>query len=491
MRRHHFDAFSGQPPHPTAARAVAVASAMSWADPTAGYHEGAAARNLLEASRMTVAAVVGVEPNRVSFRRSGADAATAAVDALVGATPDTSVWASAVERRVILSALQSACSGPLDRIPVDSSGVADITALWPTMAGRPLRLVLQVANAELGSLQPIEQVIAQRDSQEIALLSDATGALGIIPIPPGWSVLVADAAGWAGPREAAIVIAPPDRPAPSDTLGLPEIIATAAALDSVWREASTIVPRLQELTASIRDFVGHSIAGALVFGPETPRLPNIVSFSIPDVDASMVQTELDRLGVAVASGSACADRSGRPSHVLQAAGLITVGNIRVSLPWDCDEAAVSHLLDALPIAVQRARASTGIPSLDGDTVPRDGAGVVRAATSRAGSAPGTQSGSEAVSNRISADRITIDAVGLRCPAPIIKLSQVARQAEPGSIIELRTDDPAAPPDVQAWCRLSGSELLSQQEMIDTADGWIHLLRLNTGSSSSAGPSNVK
>lgn len=456
MRRDHFDALSGQPPHPTAVRALAASEPMSWADPMGGYHEAAVARTLLDASRAVVATVVGVAPERVSFRRSGADAAMAAVDLLALGTEPTPTVASAVERQVILAALGNVGLGSMNLVPVDCHGVVDVDQMLSAIAERPACVAVQVANIELGTLQPLGEVIQACRASAIPVLADATGALGLIPIVTGWSVLVADAAGWAGPREAAIVVAPAGRPAPPDTLGLPAIIACAAALDSVWREAPSIAPRLRSLTARIHKYVDDHIPGALILGPAADRLPNVVSIAIPDLDASLLQSELDALGIAVASGSACADRSGRPSHVLQAAGLITVGNIRMSLPWNCDEAAVSHLLDALPLAVKRARAHVEVGSRTSGSIKEP---------------PKSPN--------------TVDALGLRCPAPIIELGRLARNLAPGSVIELHTDDPAAPPDVQAWCRLSGAELLSQDAIVGTSGGWIHLLRLSAGFSSNA------
>lgn len=453
MRRSQFDAFAGQPLHPVAIAALQASAAKSWADPTAGYREGAEARQLLDASRATVAAVVGVSQDRVSFRRSGEDAATAGAALVTPAAAPRRIAASTVERQVILSAIAMGREQPIS-IDVDADGQVDVDRLASAVTQLPALLALQVANIELGCLQPLAMAVELCQARGVPVLTDATGALGVIPIPPGWSVLVADAAGWAGPREAAVVVAPPRRPAPPDTLGLAATIATAAALDAVWRESSAVAPRLHELTARIRESVPANISGAHVLGPAHHRLPNVVSIAFPDLDASLLQSELDKLGVAAASGSACADRSGQPSHVLQAAGLITVGNLRVSLPWRCDEDAVSHFLQVLPEAVARARSFTDV------------------------AAPST-----------AADRVAVDALGLRCPAPIIKLGRLTATLAPNTLIELSTDDPAAELDVRAWCRLAQAELISQSPLADVPGGWVHLVRLNAGSSVNASSSN--
>lgn len=57
---------------------------------------------------------------------------------------------------------------------------------------------------------------------------------------------------------------------------------------------------------------------------------------------------------------------------------------------------------------------------------------------------------------INANTITIDACGLQCPGPIMKLSEAVKNAEDGDVIEIKTTDPAFSGDVEAWCRRTGN-----------------------------------
>jgi cysteine desulfurase len=66
-------------------------------------------------------------------------------------------------------------------------------------------------------------------------------------------------------------------------------------------------------------------------------------------------TELDRAGLAVASGSACTASSLEPSHVLAAMGALTHGNVRVSLTRETTTADVDRLLGVLPDVLRRLR----------------------------------------------------------------------------------------------------------------------------------------
>ena len=85
------------------------------------------------------------------------------------------------------------------------------------------------------------------------------------------------------------------------------------------------------------------------------RLPHLLTFSCLYVDGESLVTELDRLGFAVASGSACTASSLEPSHVLAAMGALTHGNVRVSLSRDTTLADVDRLLAALPGVLARLR----------------------------------------------------------------------------------------------------------------------------------------
>ena len=54
----------------------------------------------------------------------------------------------------------------------------------------------------------------------------------------------------------------------------------------------------------------------------------------------------------------------------------------------------------------------------------------------------------------------VDARGLLCPLPVIRLGERARGAPPGSVLTLLADDPQAEEDVRLWCRGAGHELIS-------------------------------
>jgi len=89
---------------------------------------------------------------------------------------------------------------------------------------------------------------------------------------------------------------------------------------------------------------------------ERERLPHLVAFSCLYVDGEALVTALDRLGFAVASGSACTASTLEPSHVLAAMGALTHGNVRVSVGRETTDDDVDRFVAALPAAVGDLRA---------------------------------------------------------------------------------------------------------------------------------------
>ena len=84
-----------------------------------------------------------------------------------------------------------------------------------------------------------------------------------------------------------------------------------------------------------------------------------MTFSCLYVDGEALLHELDRAGFAVSSGSSCTASTLRPSHVLEAMGVLSHGNVRVSLPGDSTEAEVDEFLALLPGIVAGLRAAAG------------------------------------------------------------------------------------------------------------------------------------
>jgi cysteine desulfurase len=99
-----------------------------------------------------------------------------------------------------------------------------------------------------------------------------------------------------------------------------------------------------------------------VVGHPELRLPHLVTFSCLYVDGEALLTGLDRAGFSVSSGSSCTSSTLTPSHVLKAMGVLSEGNVRVSLSADTTSDDVDRFLDVLPAVVAEVRAALGAPA---------------------------------------------------------------------------------------------------------------------------------
>jgi cysteine desulfurase len=101
--------------------------------------------------------------------------------------------------------------------------------------------------------------------------------------------------------------------------------------------------------------VSTSIENCDVAGDLDQSLPHITSFSFLYVEGEELLRRLEMAGFAVDSGSACTAEDLQPSHVLAAMGVLTHGNIRITLHSDTTPSQVIELAEAIKIAVTQLR----------------------------------------------------------------------------------------------------------------------------------------
>lgn len=350
------DAAGGQPLHPAARQAWLAASADGWADPARLHHAGRRAGLLLDAARGSIAAGLGVQPDEVVLCSSPAQAARALVDGTLAVAPGMSA-ASAIEAQAVLDAV---AAHPHRLLPVDERGHVDVGPLQ--RAGDLALLAVQVGNVEVGTLQALDDIAAAAPG--VPLLADAGQCIARTALPPSASMLLASARDWCGPAGVTVAIVRRGhrwaRPAGSDrgwVGGFPDIpgaVAAATALEHLLPQAQEEAERarglIDRLRARLADVPDIDLAGDPV-----ERLPHVLTASALYVDGEALVLELDRRGFAVASGSACVADGERPSHVLAAMGVLTGGNVRISLPFGCTQETVDGFAMAFAEAVAELR----------------------------------------------------------------------------------------------------------------------------------------
>jgi cysteine desulfurase len=376
----YFDAASTEPLHPAAREALLAALDDGWADPARLYGGARRARLLLDNAREVVASLVGARTDEVSFTTSGTQAVHLAVlgTALGRRRVGNRLVVSAVEHSSVLFAAEAhqRAGGDVTHVPVDRAGRVDADVFADLLTDDTALACLQAANHEVGTVQPVDDVAASCAARGIPLLVDAAQVVGRLPVPKPWTLLAASAHKWGGPAGVGVLaIRRGTRwrlPTPHDERGsgrvpgfedVPAALAAAAALRARSEEAETLAIRHHDLIERIRAQVPLLVPDVEVVGHPTERLPHLVTFSCLYVDGEALLTELDREGFAVSSGSSCTASTLRPSHVLAAMGVLTHGNVRVSLTRTTSSAEVDRFLDVLPGVVERVRATAGVDRL--------------------------------------------------------------------------------------------------------------------------------
>ncbi|KOG89913.1 cysteine desulfurase, partial [Streptomyces varsoviensis] len=422
---------------------------------------------LLDAARATAAEEAGCRPDELVFTASGTRAVH---DGMAGALAGRRrvgrhLIVSAVEHSSVLhsAAVHEAAGGSVTEVAVDRTGRADPAAYAAALRPDTALAVLQSANHEVGTEQPAAEAAEACRAAGVPLLVDAAQSLGWGPAPAGWSLLTASAHKWGGPPGVGLLAVrkgvrfAPQGPADERESGrapgfenLPAIVAAAASLRAVRASAAAEGARLRALVDRIRARVPELVPDVEVVGDPVRRLPHLVTFSCLYVDGETLLHALDRAGFSVSSGSSCTSSTLTPSHVLRAMGVLSEGNVRVSLPAGASAKDVERFLAVLPETVASVREHLSAPSASALS-PASPASPASASAPSAPAAPSS-----------AAPGLVVDALGKRCPLPVIELAKVIGDVPVGGTVTVLADDEAARLDIPAWCEMRGHEYAGER-----------------------------
>lgn len=364
------DSASAEPLHPAAREVLLAALDRGYADPRRLHRAGREARLLLDNAREATAHALGVRPDEVTFTPSGTHAVHLGLLGLVrGSRRGDVVVHSAVEHSAVRHAV--AWGARSDEVGVMGDGrVYDGDLVQGALAPDVGVVALQTANHEVGTVQDVGDFELPND---VPLFTDACASMGRVPLPAGWAAAAGSAHKWGGPAGVGVLLvrkrARWRNPFPGDDRvderstgfeNVPAVLAAAAALQAVVAEREEVGARQHALVDVVRRRVAAEVPDVEVVGDPDRRLPHLVTFSCLYVDGEALVTELDRRGFGIASGSACTASTLTPSHVLEAMGVLTHGNVRLSLHRDTTRADVDAFCDALPDVVAGIRSRVGL-----------------------------------------------------------------------------------------------------------------------------------
>jgi cysteine desulfurase len=356
VARAYLDHASTTPPRPEALAALQHWATLPPGDPGRLHEEARTVRDALEGARREVASLLGVAARQVVFTSGGTEAINAAVWGATRMHPGAPILCAAVEHSAVRDA--SGRVAPTEELAVDGTGRLIVEALRERLgspaAPRPALVHCQWGNHEVGTIQPVHEVVALCRKAGVVVHVDAAAACGHVPTDLGTldADLVSVSAHKFGgvPGAGALIVRRGSRFEPllvggaqergrraglEPTAALVAFGAAAAALAAdagrpLADEAATARRQIATMVDAALAVEGVGLVGAPA--PED-RLPYLVCFGVRGVEAEPVLIGLDRAGVAVHSGSACSSESIEPSPVLEAMGADPSHSLRVSVGW--------------------------------------------------------------------------------------------------------------------------------------------------------------
>ena len=344
-----------------AREALGDAIDQGWSEPSKLSHFSAKARILKESAIASMAETLGVRADEIEILGEPGLGHFYAIEGLL--QPDQTLVYSSVDRKEVLAIARShshsheinvAPSGRMDTHAIDRYSIKDGV------------LAVQVANGETGVIQDVEALVLSAGQLRIA--ADFSSAGTRVPLPSRWDSIFFDAKSWQGPQGVGVLAIREGsgwkNPLPHigktrtpQTASLPLTIAAAIALEE-WQEKERVEgSRLRLLTQELREFIRSRINNCDIAGGLENSLPHISSFSFLYVEGEELLRRLELSGFAVDSGSACTAEDLAPSHVLAAMGVLTHGNIRITLHHGATTEQVRELATAIEMAVAQLRAT--------------------------------------------------------------------------------------------------------------------------------------
>jgi cysteine desulfurase len=362
-------AFDGERPlHPAGEQVLLAAFEHGWADPQGLGSASAQSRHLLNSAREEIAGHLSISPEEMEI---WGESALISPLAIQGASTFGSgkLVVGATERQEILALAHR--SEPSATIPVSQSGLLDRDYLLEQVESDSV-VAIQSSNIETGVTQNLKELSQIVGGKGAHLHLDYTASGPLIPLPAYWSTADFPAKSWDGPSGIGFMLIHKNhrwsnplshattRRSPG-SFSLPLVLVAAAALTGWLKDAETESERIRSLITMMRGVIAQTVPNVDIAGSgvKTESLPHVLSFSALNISGERLVNALAREGYAVASGSACIASAIEPSHVLQAMGLLTHGNIRISLMHGVIESDVKRLVALLPGIISQLRSDEG------------------------------------------------------------------------------------------------------------------------------------
>jgi cysteine desulfurase len=372
VTRSYLDHASTSPLRPSALEAMTPW--LSAADPGRVHTEGRMARVALEEARERIAGFFGTRSRQVILTSGASESCNSATYGLLAGARRGPVLISGVEHSAVVEPSHRYATRVIAG-GVNRAGQVDLEEWLEIIErDRPSLVHCQLANHEVGAIQPVDRLAVACRERGVAIHVDAAAAAGHVRIAfddLGVDAMSISAHKLGGPRgvgallvrrglriEPMLLGGSQERARRAGLENVAGAVGFAAVADELAQvgcldaEASAARDQTDFLRTAVR-----SIDGTDIYGPDDPsqRLPGLLCLAVTGVEAEGVLLGLDQAGVAAHSGSACASEGLEPSPVLRAMGVPAEKSLRLSVGWSTTGAEVERAAEAIPKVIARLR----------------------------------------------------------------------------------------------------------------------------------------
>ena len=379
MRKVYFDHNATTPVHPEVAAAVQPFLGELFGNPSSIHWAGRDVRKALEDARAEIAAFYGCRPLEIVFASSGTESDNLAVKGVAyrAGNEGKHIVTSAVEHPAIMNTCRflEKRGFRVTYVPVNRQGIVEPDAVRAAIAKDTILVSIMAANNETGCLMPIREIGAIAREAGVLMHTDAVQATGKVPLP--WDDLPVDLLTFSGHKingikgagglvvrkgveiDAVIHGGHQERGRRGGTENVVGTVAMGKAFSILRREMDAEVAETRRLRDAFEKELFARIPELVLNGHPTRRLPNTVNLSFRFVEGEALLLNLDMLGIACSSGSACTSGSLEASPILMAMGADPTdaqGALRFSLGRGNTDDDVAYAVDAIEHVVGKLRA---------------------------------------------------------------------------------------------------------------------------------------
>jgi cysteine desulfurase len=348
-------------------------------NPSSVHRYGRQARVIVDEARDRVAQLLGAPAACVFFSSGGTEANNTIVKGVAAALKDRGrhLVTSQIEHPCVLDACAYLAQQGyrITYVPVDAQGVVDPEAVRAALTDETILVSIMHANNEVGTLQPIADIVRLAHERGVLVHTDAVQSFGKIPLHV--EALGVDFLSFSGhklyapkgiggwyarsrtPLHPLLHGGHQERGMRSGTENVAAIAALGKACEIALGDMLQEGERQHQLRQVLECGIREQIPAVRIQGESVARLPNTTNMAFAHVEGETLLMSLDLQGVGISTGSACSSGSLEPSHVLRAMGVPEAylqGALRFSLGRATSMADVEYVLTILPGIVERARA---------------------------------------------------------------------------------------------------------------------------------------